>query len=108
MRNCEYILDAIYKLKEYEEDPATNRALRAGILAMIDEHLRHIGEEPLLKLGVIEQIDEDDSHSNEEGKPVANTCQPVKAWVIDASRELSQRAAVDVLERLNSPLLRHL
>ena len=107
MRNCEYILDAVYKLRDFEEDPATHRALRAAIIAMIDEHLRHSGEEPWLEFGVIDQIGEDEPPEGCQINSDTNTCRPVPAWVADASNEFSKRVAVEALERLNSPLLKH-
>ena len=108
MRNCEYILDAVYKLKEFEDDMATRDALSAAIIAMTDEHLRHSGEDPWLEFSVLDQVaGHKSSEDNEPGDGRTN-CQVVPASVLDASQEISKHAAVEVLERLNSPLLKHL
>ena len=108
MRNCEYILDAIYKLKEFEEDPSTRNALSAAIIAMTDEHLRHSGEQPWLKFGVLEQVENQTPTQQQAPHDKTTNCHQVPAWVLEASQDISHRAAIETLQRLNSPLLKHL
>ena len=108
MRNCEYILDAIYKLKEFEDDTATRNALSAAIIAMTDEHLRHSGEDPWLEFSVLDQVAGYKSSEDDEPDDDRMNCQVVPASVLDASQEISKRAALEVLNRLSSPLLKHL
>ena len=75
---------------------------------MTDEHLRHSGEEPWLEFGVLEQVTNQKSLEDKEPDDVRTDCQEVPGWVLDGSQETSYRVAVEVLERLNSPLLKHL
>ncbi len=108
IRNCEYILDAVYALKEFEEDPATHRAIRAAILAMIDEHRRHIGERPLLESSIIDQIEESGMFEDREQSSAKTPCQPVPDWVLEANDNTAKSVVLEVLNRLDSPLLKHL
>ena len=81
MRNCEYILEAIYTLREYEEDVGTRRALSAAILAMTDEHRRHSGENPLLQMSIIAQGEDPATDDDDTEPPDQHPCYEVPHWV---------------------------
>ena len=102
---CDYMLDALHDLHEYEEDPATRQSLFAAINAFIDEHRRHSGFEPTLTTRVIDMLPDVDDEE-EVNSVVAGPCKPVPPVVLEASHQAAVENATAIMDDLRLDLLK--
>ena len=96
---CNYMLDALHDLRDYEEDPATRQSLFAAINAFVDEHRRHSGLEPVLATRVIDMLSDVDDEE-EINSVVAGPCQQVPSSVLETSHQASIDIANAVMDDL--------
>ena len=102
---CNYMLDSLHDLREYEEHPTTRRALLAAIFAFLDEHMRHTGQQPLLATRVIDMIDNPDDEE-ECNSLVGEPCAELPMRISVQSKQQSAEIAHQIMDDLGLDLLK--
>ena len=102
---CDYMLDALSDLRQYEEQPATRQALFAAVCAFVDEHRRHSGLNPLLTQRVIDLVPDPDDEE-EVNSIMAGRCKRLPPGVSETSHQASVDMANAIMDNRGLNLLK--
>lgn len=102
---CDYMLDALSDLRQYEDDPATKQALFAAIHAFIDEHRRHSGLTPNLETRVIDMVSDPDDE-DETNSVIAGPCASMSSSLLTETKRPSEIVANQIMDDLGLDLLK--
>ena len=102
---CDYMLDALSDLGQYEDDPATKQALFAAIHAFIDEHRRHSRLTPNLETRVIDMVSDPDDE-DEINSVIAGPCAAMPSPLLAETKRPSEIVANQIMDDLGLDLLK--